>query len=214
MASHDDVANERATTKAAPFRYRAFLSHSRYDRRIAHRLRQKLESYRIPRGLEKYNKRVAVSVKEINKLGRFFMDYDELAASAELGPALNGALDDSQNLIVVASRRAAESKWVNKEIAYFKSRSTRTILALIASGVPNDPKNECFPEALRGADGTIEPGAPNLQTESFSRVFIRIVAGILGIPLQFSQFFLSWYSGTDTIVREALMNLFPKLKMQ
>jgi hypothetical protein len=142
------------------------------------------------------------------------MDYDELAASAELGPALNGALDDSQNLIVVASRRAAESKWVNKEIAYFKSRSTRTILALIASGVPNDPKNECFPEALRGADGTIEPGAPNLQTESFSRVFIRIVAGILGIPLQFSQFFLSWYSGTDTIVREALMNLFPKLKMQ
>jgi WD40 repeat protein len=110
------------------------------------------------------------------------MDYDELAASSELGPALNGALDDSQNLIVVASLHAAKSPWVNKEVSYFRSRSNRPVFALIASGVPNHPEEECLPENLRGLDAASQPIAPNLQKESFSRAFIRLVAAILDIP--------------------------------
>src|ERR1700677_1049815 len=133
------------------FRYRAFISYSRYDRRLANRLRRKFESYKLPRGLEQFNKAPLVNGKKNTKLGRIFLDYDELAAT-ELGPAINGALDDSENFIVIASRYAAESKWVNKEVSYFKNRSNRPIFALIRSGAPNVPNNECFPKELRDLD--------------------------------------------------------------
>jgi WD40 repeat protein len=163
------------------FKYRAFISYSRFDKQLAHRLQQKLESYRIPRGLEKFGSSRGTNNKEARKLGRIFMDYDELAASSELGPALNGALDDSENLIVIASRIAANSKWVDKEIAYFRKHSSRPVLALIASGTPNDPGNECFPPELRALDASRQPLAPNLQDESFPRSFIRLVAAIIGV---------------------------------
>jgi hypothetical protein len=163
------------------FKYRAFISYSRLNKQLAHRLQQKLESYRIPRGIEKFHGSRRANNKEARKLGRIFMDYDELAASSELGPALNGALDDSENLIVIASRAAANSKWVDKEIAYFRKHSSRPVFALIASGTPNDPRNECFPPELRGLDASRQPLAPNLQTESFSRSFIRLVATIIDV---------------------------------
>ena len=188
-ASGEEISELSSSTDVTPLRYRAFISYSRHDWRLAYRLRKKLESYWIPGGLESNCTPPSTKDKDRYKLGQFFVDYDELAASADLGPALQGALDDSENLIVIASRHAALSKWVNEEVSYFKKRWNRPILALIISGAPNDPQNECFPEALRGSkssDGVVsgkakQPGAPDLQKEAFSRVFIRLVAGILGV---------------------------------
>jgi hypothetical protein len=113
---------------AAPRRYRGFICHSHEDRRLARRLHARLESYRIPRGLNSYRSSHGVDDKNRFKLGRFFIDDSELAASANLGPTLCGALDDSEILIVIASRVAAGSNWVNKEVSHFKSRPGRPIL--------------------------------------------------------------------------------------
>lgn len=166
-------------------RYRGFISFSQNERRIAKRLHKALESYRVPKGIN----------AELNKgrrLGRFFIDDHELAASDNLGAALKGALDDAENLIVIASPSAAQSKWVNAEITHFKQRLDSPIFAVIAAGIPNteDPHVECFPPLLRSSlkpqeqatDTSQEPLAPDLTKEGFSRVFIRLVAGILRIP--------------------------------
>jgi hypothetical protein len=75
-------------------RYRGFISHSQKDRLLARRLQRKLESYSIPKGALPDASR---------RLGRFFIDRDELAATNDLGLALKGALDESENLIVIAS---------------------------------------------------------------------------------------------------------------
>ena len=126
------------------------------------------------------------------KLGRFFRDDDELRASEHLGAALDGAIDDSEVLIVIASPDGARSPWVDKEIRRFKRRGVARVLAVIVRGRPRsvDPVNECFAPALKfrvGANGevTTEPADPplaaDLTNERFARAFVRLVAGILDV---------------------------------
>jgi hypothetical protein len=166
-------------------RYRAFISYSRQDRRIAKKVHRALEQYRAPKGIDTGNKN--------RTLGRFFKDDDELAGAEGLGAALDGAIDDSAILIVVASPHSARSKWVNREVIRFKQKSYKRVLALIVSGVPNsiDEKMECFAPALRyeldsnghiGGEPADPPLAPSVTEEGFSRAFTRLVAGILDIP--------------------------------
>jgi hypothetical protein len=153
-------------------RYRCFISYSQADQRLAKRLHRKLESYRIPRNVVADGQR---------RLGRFFIDQHELAASRGLGPALRGALDESENLLVIASPAAGRSKWVNDEVAYYISRPDHRILCVIVSGVPNAQRSEaeCFPLALRhhpesgelGNTQSAEPLAPDLTKENFTRVY-------------------------------------------
>jgi hypothetical protein len=175
--------------QAAP-RYCGFISYNRDDSRLARRLHKALESYRIPKELLSHGFVANAQNKEGLKLGRFFLDEEELAASTGLGPALYGALQDSNNLIVIASPAAARSAWVNEEVDYYKSKVRRRVFAVIASGVPNNRDNECLPAALRSSgpiddatsSGNNEPGAPDITKEPFSRDLIRLVAGILGVP--------------------------------
>lgn len=165
-------------------KYRAFISYSRKDVRVANRIHRALERYRAPGNVDLGNRK--------RSLGRFFKDDDELAGSEHLGAALDGAIDDSENLIVIASPDAAQSDWVNKEVLRFKQRGRGRVFAIIARGTPdsNDPAFECFPPALRyqlNSDGMITeeradpPLAPDLTQESFSRAFIRLAAGLLNI---------------------------------
>lgn len=180
LAPEGDTSAERGQTK----RYRAFISYSRTDGRIAKRIHRALEKYRIPRDLASGDTR---------RLGRFFKDDDELAGSEELGAALDGAINDSENLIVIASPEAARSEWVKMEGLRFKRRKDAKAFAVIVRGTPNsgDPDTECFPPALRyqvdsrgelTEDRADPPLAPDLTSERFSRVFVRLVAGLLAIP--------------------------------
>ncbi|MEQ8768214.1 MAG: TIR domain-containing protein [Planctomycetota bacterium] len=169
---------------SSPKRYRAFISYSRADLRVAKRLHRSLERYRLPRHLARAGQR---------KLGRFFRDDDELSGTAKLGAALDGAIDDSEQLIVISSPAAARSHWVNKEVIRFKRRTQARILAVIARGKPNaaEPKEECFPPALRhrvDLRGQVTdlpadpPLAPNLSEEGFSKALIRIISGLVDSP--------------------------------
>lgn len=156
-------------------RYRAFISYSKRDQKYAKRLHSALETYRVPKGID-------APVQQSRRLGRFFRDDDEMGASVDLGGALRDAIDNSENLIVICSPHAARSKWVNEEIRHFRSsgRGDR-IFAVVVDGIPNsgDAETNCFPPALV-AEHT-EPLAIDLRKESFQRVRIRLVAGLLRI---------------------------------
>jgi hypothetical protein len=168
-------------------RYCAFISYSQADRVAARRLHRALEAYQLPSGF---------SAKEIEpktrKLGRFFLDNEEMGAATDLGEALRGAIADSESLIVLCSPSAAQSVWVNEEVLHFKrtGRADR-IFAVIAAGRPNaDDDTECFPPALKhalGEDGALsesrsEPLALDLRTEKFPRLRARLAAGLLSLP--------------------------------
>lgn len=125
------------------------------------------------------------------RLGRFFRDEDEMAATSDLAAVVRQTLNDSQNLIVICSPRAARSTWVSMEIQHFRQtgRDDR-ILPFIVAGVPHsgDPVTECFPIEFRPHDGrkvdgtiSVEPLAPDIQREGWERACTRLVAGLLGV---------------------------------
>ncbi len=168
-------------------RFRAFISYSQRDKAAAQRLHKALETYRIPNGVSA----PGIDAKS-RRIGRIFRDDDEMGASADLGATLRGALEDTEALIVICSRRAAKSQWVNQEIIHFKrtGRADR-IFAVIIDGVPNATRDsdQCFPPALRfevDASGQVtdrpsEPLGLDLRTQPFERVRVRLIAGLLGI---------------------------------
>ena len=166
-------------------RYRAFISYSQRDKAVTRRLHRKLETYRIPKGVQ-------APVGPDRRLGRFFRDDDEMGASKSLGAALEGALDDSENLIVVCSPSAAQSKWVDVEVRHFKARGDAGVFAIIAAGEAHatSPDRECFPPSLKvkiNAEGVPtdepdEPRAPDLHRDGIQKVCVQVAAGLLNIP--------------------------------
>lgn len=67
-----------------------------------------------------------------------FRDREELASAGALAERLQGALADSDTLLVICSPAAARSHWVNEEILAFKrlGRGHR-IYCLIVDGEPH-----------------------------------------------------------------------------
>jgi WD40 repeat protein len=168
-------------------RFRAFISYSQRDKSFAKRLQRWLESYQVPVG--------ALGDLEPGpipkKLGRFFRDEEEMAATSDIAGMVRGAIEDSQSLIVVCSPNSAKSSWVNAEIEHFR-RTGRggQVFAVILDGEPNsgDPETECFPPGLRQSRDTsdqlampIEPLAMDIRKDSRARLLTRIAAGLLGI---------------------------------
>lgn len=175
-------------------RFCGFISYSQRDKGDARRLQQVLESYRVPAGIA-----VGEVDERTRRLGRFFRDDDDMGAATDLGAALRGAIEDSENLIVVCSPNAAQSRWVNQEVLHFK-RSGRgdRIFAVIVDGEPNASASEdegrrrleCFPPALRfeiDETGALtgrpaEPLAVKVAGQSRARLRARLAAGLLRVP--------------------------------
>ena len=113
------------------FKYKAFISYSHADEKSTKWLHHQLEQYRIPSYLVKRDGLPS------NRLKPIFRDRDELSSSASLGKSIETALADSETLIVVCSPSAAQSKWVNEEIATYQrlGRGDR-IYCLIVDGEP------------------------------------------------------------------------------
>jgi hypothetical protein len=145
-----------------------------------------LEAYRVPLGLSS-----DLQLAKGRRLGRFFRDEDEMAASADIAGLVRGAIEDSASLIVICSPNSARSHWVNAEIEHYRKteRSSR-VFAVILSGQPNsgDPQTECFPPALRVAGNPddpaampIEPLALDVRKQSKARLLARLAAGLMAI---------------------------------
>ena len=162
--------------------YRGFISYSWQDKAWGQRIHRWLESYRIPDG-------VVAAVDSSRRLGKFFRDDDDMPAAADIGQIVREALQSSESLVVLCSPRSARSQWVNAEIAHFRSTvSSGQVFALIIDGKPNagNPDEECFPEALRAANGgaestimPIEPVGIDLRRDGKHRVCARLAATLL-----------------------------------
>ena len=117
------------------FKYRAFIAYSHKEAEKAEWLQRSLESYRVPAELVGRETRFGPIPK---RLFPIFRDREELAGSAELGPAIENALKNSSHLIVLCSPSAAKSIWVNEEIRVFKSLGKADrVLCLILEGEPS-----------------------------------------------------------------------------
>ena len=151
------------------FKYKAFISYSHADEEWAKWLHGALETYRVPKRLVGQESEFGPVPARISPV---FRDRDELATATNLGETLTRALQQSAFQIVICSRKAARSRWVNEEILTFKrlGRENR-IFALVVDGEPGASANpttaelECFPPALiyrMGPDGelTEERGEP------------------------------------------------------
>src|SRR5262245_61676835 len=176
-------------------RYWAFISYSQRDVKWAQWLHKELEAYPIPR---MWIGRQIGNLAIPRRLVPIFRDRDELPSAGDLGSKIREALAASHSLIVICSRYAAASSWVNEEVRAFKSlgRSDH-IHPLIVDGEPYASDHpecglpECFPAALRfavDADGRVsdrraEPLAADARKgkDGRSDACLRLIAGILGI---------------------------------
>ncbi|MDE2149796.1 MAG: toll/interleukin-1 receptor domain-containing protein [Gammaproteobacteria bacterium] len=177
---------------SVPRRFRAFISYSHHNQRVAAWLHRSLEGYRVP-------KRLCGTSGEFGqvpeRLRPIFRDREELASAGALGARLLDALADSDALLVICSPEAACSRWVNEEVLAFKrlGRSDR-IYCLIVAGEPQaGDARECFPPALRfeiEPDGQLglrraEPIAADIRPGKDGRTLARLklMAGLLGTDL-------------------------------
>jgi TIR domain-containing protein len=166
-----------ATAFAASARFRAFVSYCHADAAFARRLQRRLETYRVPRRLAD---RIPPIGAAQGRVGPVFRDREDLPASADLSEAVKDGLARSQALIVVCSPAAARSPWVAREIELFRAlHPDRPVLAALLRGTPE----AAFPAEI-GKDGA-EPLAADFRRAGDGRklAFLKVVAGILGIPL-------------------------------
>jgi tetratricopeptide (TPR) repeat protein len=174
----------------SPIQYRAFISYSHKDERIASRLHRKLEAYRLPRKLRKSGQTDSSRIRPV------FRDRDELASASSLTESIENALAASQALIVVCSPDAVASRWVNEEIRYFRTlHPERSVLAFVVAGNPGgDPRdtnsNAAIPLKLllndpaREDGDLLEPVAAHASRDGdgFSSAFLKLVAGLADVP--------------------------------
>lgn len=103
-------------------KYDAFISYSHErDRLLSKRLQQVIQSL----GKPWYRRRNA----------RVFRDESSLSADPSLWGAIVNALKNSTYLIVVASREAAKSKWVSREVEWWlENKNTENMLIILSDG--------------------------------------------------------------------------------
>jgi len=149
--------------------YKAFISYSHADRKLARWLHRKLESFRPPGAMRS-------SPAPLNPV---FRDEDELGAAPDLSERIRRALEASDNLIVIASPAAAASAWVDAEVRAFKATGNHRVFVLhtgdaaLKSGLP--------PALL---EGDAEPLAASTGSgEGRTGAFQRLVAGLLDLKL-------------------------------
>lgn len=180
--------------KRKAHKFWAFISYSHADELFAKRLQAALETYRIPKRLVG---RVVGGARIPARLFPVFRDREELAGAADLSETIRAQLESSECLIVVCSKNAAQSNWINEEIRFFKAlgRSQR-VLCIIADsqhdrGTTNEKKVEWFPSALLlkiGPDGQLtrertEPMAADARPEGdgWRNAKLKLIAGVLGV---------------------------------
>ncbi len=166
-------------------RYDAFISYSHaVDDRLAPALQAALQRFAKP-----WRQRRAL---------RIFRDQSSLAAAPELWPVIQAALDDSAHFVLLASPEAAQSRWVRREVAYWRdTQPLGTLLIALTGGeliwdeAANDfdwARSDALPPELKGAFPS-EPLWVDLRwahdTEQFSMKHPRFLDAIgdLAAPL-------------------------------
>lgn len=167
-------------------RYRVFISYNHRDKAWAEWLEQKLEGYRVPRGLEGKSQ-IFESVPK--RLKPVFRDRSTAAAGGALPDRVRDWLDASESLIVICSPNSAQPNlktgqhWVDEEIEHFRALGkAHRVFALIVDGEPgSNREDEAFPPAFR----EIHPAAADARDvgDGKNLALMKVVAGLLGVEL-------------------------------
>lgn len=160
-----------------PKEYYAFISYKREDKKEAKRLQHALEFYHLPNHLRQENPELPEYVRPV------FRDMTDLEVG-KLSAQIHSALEQSLFLIVVCSPRAAASKWVNDEVAYFISLGKQDkIIPYIIEGVPHacNPSEECYPPALLRLSKEKELLGANINEVGKDSATIRVVSRMFNI---------------------------------
>ena len=166
----------------ADYRYKAYISYSHRDEAWAKWIHRALESYRVPRKL------VGSSVNGDSVPSRIkpvFRDRADLSSASDLSSTVKQVLAESENLIVMCSPDAANSRWVGEEIREFaRLGRQQRIFCVIVDGDPGSDDRACFPRALEEA-GLLEPLAADVRNWADGKrvAKLKLVAGILCIRL-------------------------------
>lgn len=155
----------------------AFISYKSEDEKWAQWLQQKLEDYHLPTALRKANPELPERIRPI------FRDTTDFSGGSVTEAIMKG-LQSARNLIVICSPRAANSKWVCKEVYEFRKLSkTNKIIPFIIEGEPHssDPSNECFTQSLLELTDDVEPLAFNVKKLGREMAFIKVVSTLLNV---------------------------------
>jgi tetratricopeptide (TPR) repeat protein len=181
-----------------PFRYKAFISYSWADRREGDRLLRAIEHFTTPRSLVGLETPIGPTPRRLSPV---FKDREEESAGANLRDAVETALENSEFLIVICSPNSVRSKWVPKEVAYFRARRDPSkILPFIIDGEPlaseiaGREAEECFPSTLRfhsDITGSITDQRLEMPLAADARrvgdgvriATLKIIAAMLGVGL-------------------------------
>lgn len=169
------------------YEYIAFISYNHLDKKIAKKIQDKIEHYKLPTSIEfKIQEDIRAEFKELpEKMPRLFRDETELEPGQDLTSAIKCALIQSKYLIVVCSPNSAKSYWVNKEINYFiELGRADQIIPIIIEGTAHAENDqiECLPITLRKNIGNKDVLAANIsELGGFEAAIIKVIARMLNL---------------------------------
>ena len=142
----EEVQNENKKK----YKYDAFISyrHIEPDLTIAKILHDMIEKFNIPKHLRTVsNKESSIDDKHVF---RVFRDREELSTK-DLSTMIEEAIADSENLIVICSKRTSLSPWCRKEVQLFKKiHGVNNIIPVLIEGEPD----ESFIDELKNLKAT------------------------------------------------------------
>lgn len=142
----EEVQNENKKK----YKYDAFISyrHIEPDLTIAKILHDMIEKFNIPKHLRTVsNKESSIDDKHVF---RVFRDREELS-TRDLSTMIEEAIADSENLIVICSKRTSLSPWCRKEVQLFKKiHGANNIIPVLIEGEPD----ESFIDELKNLKAT------------------------------------------------------------
>ncbi len=167
------------------FKYRAFLSYSPVDCRVARRVRGRLEGFRVDPELVGCPTQIGPVPESLRPI---FSDRHDFFASPSLGSATVAALADSAALIILASPYSVRSRYVDKQIKFFKLRHPeRPVIVLIVEGTLNDPERTGSASALRFAVAPDWAGPADAvprdlcESDGFELAIAKVIARLTGL---------------------------------
>ncbi len=170
-------------------KYRAFLSYSRADDRVADWLHRELDSYRLPSSLVGVPGEFGAAPAKLHPIYR---DRTDMSGGGSLSEKVQQALKESDALIVLCSPSAATSEWVNAEVVAFQDlRRSHRIYPVVCPDLPDsaDLEGDYFPPALRGK-GHLATDLRDLKLPDGRRIGdgrdggrLKLLSGLLGLPL-------------------------------
>lgn len=183
------------------FRYKAFISYSHKDMRIACKVQRFLTRFRIPR---KARKKLGV---KSSRLGKIFRDATHMRAT-ELNTAIKEGLAASEYLLVICSPNAVADNedgynWVNEEIKEFVSMAphrSKHLVPAVFCHAGETRANKCLPTALL-------PYCPyylEVEKFGFTGAMVRAAASLMG---QNVDEFWDWYA-EERFIRNLLIAFF------